>query len=268
MTTAAGLGRVFDAWAAAYDRYRPGYPDALFDEIALRLSLPERPDVVDVGAGTGRATLAMAARGWPVTAVEPGTAMLEILRARAAEDGLVIATIHASAEKTGIDPDTVDLVTAAQAFHWFDGPRALEEAARILRPGGGLALFWNVRDEERSSFVAGYHDLLQRRFGEADTGRYIQAGRPTGAERTRKVLTESHAFTDVQLTEVRHEVPMTAASFLGMAFTASYVRDLDTDEQERFRRDLTTLLDRHTPSGEPFVVPYRIDLWTARRRAS
>jgi SAM-dependent methyltransferase len=265
--TAADRGRVFDAWAPDYDRYRPGYPDALLDEIARRLALSERPDVVDLGAGTGRATLAMAARGWRVTAVEPGRSMLDILRSRAADDGLLVATLQANAEETGIDPGTVDLVTAGQAFHWFDGPRALDEAARILRPDGGLALFWNVRDERRSAFVADYHRLLQERIGDADTGRYIQAGRPSGSERTRRLLSESSAFGDVELTEIQHEVTMTAASFLGMVFTASYVHDLSPDDQGRFRRDVTALLDRHVPTDEPFVVPYRIDLWTARRRA-
>ena len=71
--------RGFDAWAVEYDRYRPGYPEELFLTIAERLSLPKPPLVVDLGAGTGRATLAMAELGWRVTAVEPGRRMLDLL---------------------------------------------------------------------------------------------------------------------------------------------------------------------------------------------
>lgn len=69
MTAAVPRGRSFDAWADEYDRYRPTYPDALFALIARELRLPAEPRVADLGAGTGRASIAMAARGWRVTAV-------------------------------------------------------------------------------------------------------------------------------------------------------------------------------------------------------
>src|SRR6266516_3336722 len=121
--------RSFDAWAGEYDRYRPGYPDVLFEEISRRLQLPETPLVVDLGAGTGRASLAMAALGWRVTAVEPGKPMLDVLRAHAADEGLLLSTVQGSAEATGLDPDSADLVTAAQAFHWFQMDAALTEVA-------------------------------------------------------------------------------------------------------------------------------------------
>ena len=258
--------RSFDAWADEYDRYRPGYPDVLFREISIRLGLPAQPRVIDLGAGTGRASLAMAALGWRVTAVEPGKPMLDVLRAQAANSGLVLATVQATAESTGLDPASADLATAAQAFHWFDHPAAVTEMARIVRPGGGVALFWNVRDAQRSAFVADYHALLERQFGDADTGQYLQAGRATGRDATERAFTESPGFDQPELAELHHDAQMTADQFVGMAFTASYVRSLPGDEQERFRAELTSLLARHGLSaGLPFTVPYRIDLWTARR---
>src|SRR6186997_3166380 len=84
--------RSFDAWALEYDRYRPTYPQALFDHIAQRLSLPADARVADLGAGTGKAARQMARRGWHVTAIEPGQGMLDVLRARAELDGLDIDT--------------------------------------------------------------------------------------------------------------------------------------------------------------------------------
>jgi SAM-dependent methyltransferase len=261
--------RSFDAWAGDYDRYRPGYPTVLFVEIRRRLELPERPLVVDLGAGTGRASLAMAALGWRVTAVEPGKPMLDVLRAQATNQGLLLATVQASAEATGLDPGTADLATAAQAFHWFDHAAAVTEMARIVKPSGGVALFWNVRDADRSPFVAEYHALLERMFGDADTGQYLQAGRATGRERTQAAFHESHAFEEPQLAELQHDAAMTANQFVGMAFTASYVRALAPEEQDRFRGELMAMLARHGHAeGAPFRVPYRIDLWTARRHAA
>ena len=101
----------------------------------------------------------MASSGWRVTAVEPGKPMLDVLaRPRHRSQGLLVSSVQATAEATGLDSESADLVTAAQAFHWFDKDRALPGGARILKPGGGLALFWNVRDAERSPFLADYGD--------------------------------------------------------------------------------------------------------------
>lgn len=260
--------RGFDAWAGDYDRFRPNYPDELFEEIGQRLPIPRQPHVVDLGAGTGRASLAMAELGWRVTAVEPGKPMLDVLRGRAANQGLLISSVQASAEETGLDAGSADLVTAAQAFHWFDKDRALQEAARILKPNGGLALFWNVRDAERSPFLADYAELLRRTTDSPEDpgiGRYESGG----MDETRRAI-EAHAaaFDTPQLTHLQHEVMMTGDEFIGMAFTASYVRVGQTpEEQDRFRLDLAALLGRHgLNDGRPFPVPYRLDLWTARRK--
>jgi SAM-dependent methyltransferase len=268
MTPAVERGRSFDAWAGEYDRYRPTYPNAVFDLIRSELGLPERPRVADLGAGTGRASLAMATLGWRVTAVEPGGPMLDVLGARAAEAGLTVECVQATAEASGLAPDSVDLATAAQAFHWFDKGAALAEMARIVRPGGGIALFWNVRDEERSPFVADYHRILERYGGVAE-GKYLQAGRSSGRSATRDAITAADGFEAPQLHELQHELPATAEGFVGMAFTASYVRALDPAAQDRFRTETLELLARHGHRGdEPFAVPYRVDLWTARRRGA
>ena len=260
--------RGFDAWAGEYDRFRPGYPDELFTTIAQRLLLPKQPRVVDLGAGTGRATLAMAELGWRVTAVEPGKAMLDVLRSRATNDGLIVATRQASAEATGLDPASADLVTAAQSFHWFDPMRAMDEIARITRPGGGVALFWNVRDARRSPFLQDYGQLLGRSTDSTEDpgiGLYESGGR----EETYHLLENSGAFDSPELVELHQEVMMTPGEFAGMAFTASYVRvGLTQEQQAEFRAGLEALLHEHGYiEGEAFEVPYRIDLWIARRSA-
>jgi len=268
MTAAMAPGRSFDAWADEYDRYRPTYPTALFELIGQELRLPSHPDVADIGAGTGRASVAMAARGWRVTAVEPGGPMLDVLRARASLEHLAVTTVQATAEATGLAPASVDLATAAQAFHWFDKPAALAEMARIVRPGGGIALFWNVREEARSPFVADYHRLLERYGGVAE-GKYLQAGRASGRSETAAAMSVAEGFEEPTLHELWHDLPATAEAFVGMAYTASYVRALTAERQAAFRAGLTALLARHGLAGEaPFTVPYRIDCWIARRSTS
>jgi hypothetical protein len=127
-----------------------------------------------------------------------------------------------------------------------------------------LALFWNVRDASRAPFLADYANVLERYVGEADAGRY-EASMPE--EATRRVLESHGAFEDVRLNVLHHETTMTDEQFVGMVFTASYVRVNKTpEEQDRFRLDLAALLGRHhLNDGRPFTVPYRLDLWTARR---
>jgi SAM-dependent methyltransferase len=129
---AGGFGRS----AAAYERGRPGYPDVAVDRLVA--ALPGRR-VIDLGAGTGRLTRALVARGCDVTAVEPVAEMRALIEPPArAVDGV--------AEAIGLPDASADGVTVAQAFHWFDGPRALAAIHRVLRPGGVLALLWNRRD--------------------------------------------------------------------------------------------------------------------------
>jgi ubiquinone/menaquinone biosynthesis C-methylase UbiE len=265
MTPTVERGRSFDAWADEYDRYRPTYPEALFARIQRELELPQTPHVADLGAGTGRASVVMASIGWRVTAVEPGGPMLDVLRARAHEEGLAIEAVQATAEATGLTAASFDVATAAQAFHWFDKPAALAEVARIVRPGGGVALFWNVRDESRSPFVADYHRILERYGGVAE-GKYLQAGRASGRSGTRYALEAAAGFESPELHELHHELPASADAFIGMAFTASYIRALDAEAQDRFRAETLELLARYGHRGdEPFAVPYRLDLWIARR---
>jgi SAM-dependent methyltransferase len=255
-----GRARSFDGWAADYDRYRPDYPIALFGEVTIRLGLPPRPLVVDLGAGTGRAALAMAERGWRVTAVEPGRAMLDVLRSRAANEGVLIATVQGSAEATGLDPSSADLVTAAQAYHWFDAHASLTEMARIVRGGGGIALFWNVRDAERSALVQEYHALLKR-YGIGDDERC------TGPVReTRREIASIGAFDEPEFFQVPHAVSMQPHEFIGLSFTASYIRELADDVQARLRDELAPLVERHAAGRPHLTIPYTVDCWIATRR--
>jgi ubiquinone/menaquinone biosynthesis C-methylase UbiE len=137
--------RSFGSVAEVYERARPIYPDD-----AVRWLAGTGPhDVVDLGAGTGKLTRSLVALGHRVTAVEPSVEMLEQLRS-AVPDAVAV---EGSAESIPLAEASADVVTAAQAFHWFDQLVALREIARVLRPGGRIALVWNARDD-RVEWVA------------------------------------------------------------------------------------------------------------------
>jgi ubiquinone/menaquinone biosynthesis C-methylase UbiE len=129
----------FGSVAEVYERARPGYP-----EDAVRWLVGSKPrDVVDLAAGTGKLTRSLVALGHRVTAVEPLPEMLAQLHSAVPAATAVTGT----AESMPLADGAADVVTVAQAFHWFDHAAALREIARVLRPGGRLGLVWNTRDD-------------------------------------------------------------------------------------------------------------------------
>lgn len=133
----------FGAVAAEYDKARPSYPPRLFEEIERLADRPLRgADVLDVGAGTGIATRLLAERGARVIAVEPSGGMAAQLHA--VSPGIPV--VKGVGDELPCHDASADLITYAQAFHWTDPDKSIPEAIRVLRPGGALVLFWNLKD--------------------------------------------------------------------------------------------------------------------------
>jgi SAM-dependent methyltransferase len=129
----------FDRAADVYERARPEYPVEAVDWL-----LPAgAATVLDLGAGTGKLTRALTARGLEVYAADPSPRMLDQLRA--AVPGAIVH--EGTAEDIPLADASVDAVLVAQAWHWVDQDVALPSVARVLKPGGTLGLVWNIRDE-------------------------------------------------------------------------------------------------------------------------
>lgn len=145
----------FSAGAEIYHRYRPGYPDGLLDWIVAATGLRAGGRVADLGCGTGIFTRLLAGRGLAVVGVDPNAEMLRMAR----EVGGGPAYVTGDSAQTGLADASVDLVTAAQAFHWFPLEATLAELDRILVPGGWTCALWNVRTS--SPFNEEYERLLR-----------------------------------------------------------------------------------------------------------
>jgi SAM-dependent methyltransferase len=149
----------FSDRVADYVQYRPDYPAALLDWLQRECGVNKSWRVADIGAGTGISSKMFLDAGYRVTAVEPNGPM----RA-AAEHWLhgyaCFDAIDGRADTTGLPDASVDLVTVAQAFHWFDEEATRREFARILRPDGLAAVWWNSRRLRGTAFLAGYEALL------------------------------------------------------------------------------------------------------------
>jgi SAM-dependent methyltransferase len=153
----------FDDRVENYVAYRPKYPVGVIDFLRDELGLTPETVVADVGSGTGFLSELFLLNGNAVVGVEPNDKM------RAAAELLLrsypkFKSVKGTAEATTLDSASVGLVTAAQAFHWFDAERARAEFRRILKPGGWAVLVWNMRRTEATPFLRNYEKLL-REFG-------------------------------------------------------------------------------------------------------
>lgn len=142
------LAQQFASVAEAYDRGRPDYTPAVIGATAGELELQRGDSVLDLAAGTGKLTTALVAYGFDVVAVEPQ----ESLRRMLAQKIGATRVREGVAEKLPLADESVAAVMIADAFHWFDRPRALAEIRRVLVPGGGLALFNTVPDWSGASW--------------------------------------------------------------------------------------------------------------------
>ena len=141
----------FASAADVYERARPSYPQESVDWLVERTGIGAGSTVADVGAGTGKLTHLLVPTGARVVAVEP----IPEMRAKITD----VEVLDGTAEALPLDDGVADAITVAQALHWFDLDRALPELHRVLKPGGFLALFWNMRDLD-DPIQRGVEDLL------------------------------------------------------------------------------------------------------------
>jgi SAM-dependent methyltransferase len=225
--------RSFGAVADVYERARPGYPDAAVDWL-----VPEGARaVLDLGAGTGKLTRSLAARGLEVVAVEPIVEMREGLAAALPE----VRALGGTAEAIPLADSSVDAITVAQAWHWVDPERATAEAARVLRPGGTLGLIWNRRDE-RVDWVARLCEAMGSGDAELIEMEGIEIGAPFGP--TAAFVTDWERPMDVDL-------------LVAMAASRSYVITATPRRRGEILDSIRALAEADPHLGTEFDLPYR-----------
>jgi SAM-dependent methyltransferase len=235
----------FGARADAYDRYRPSYPTEAITW-ALGNGLVE---VCELGAGTGLMTDVLLTAGHRVTAVEPDPGMVEQLRGRKSAR---LTVELGGAEEIPLPDRSVDAVLAAQAFHWFDLPRAVPEMARVLRPGGRLVIVWNVRDDDEPwvSDMSRIVGRLDARSGTRDLG----------------VPEISSHFGDIEVDTFAHDQQLTPDDLVALCDTFSYVAT--SPRREEILGEIRRLALEHPDLAgrETFALPYRTTVYRATRR--
>ncbi len=222
----------FSGRADNYDRYRPSYPKELIDWLYSEGT----HTVADIGAGTGKLTVLLKEKPWKITAVEPNADMLEKLRKNAPFADI----IQASAEETGIAAGTIDLVTAATAFHWFDEWKFKAECQRILTKNGRLAIIFNNRIEDE------LHKDYNILFGEL-CGFKGHAGKRS-IEDGGKFLSEQY-FAQMEVFTADNSLMLDRQAFIGRNLSRSFALTEKHPHYAELILGLNKIFDKHEQNG-------------------
>jgi SAM-dependent methyltransferase len=255
----AALG--FDSNAGAYERARPSYPAEAVAHVVGHGGIGPGRRVVDLAAGTGKLTRLLVPTGADVVAVEPVPGMRAQLAATLPE----VDVVDGTAEDLPLPDDSVDAITVAQAFHWFDAPVALAEIRRVLRPGGHLFLIWNTRDRSYD-WVRAVGDLLvdgpevERPYDSYYDVDYAALVGSAGAD----------GFTPVELWTQPWEQPCDPELLVDRAESVSVVGALAQDERARVLDRVRDLARTHPDLAgrQAFGFPYVTRVYRCRTAAA
>ncbi|MGH1503795.1 MAG: class I SAM-dependent methyltransferase [Acidimicrobiales bacterium] len=233
---AAGYRSRSDTYARARPTYHPTIVDRLVAEHG-------EGDVVELGAGTGIFTAQLVQRGVRPLVVEPVAEM----RTRLGDALPAISAVDGTAEATGLPDACADTVVAAQAFHWFDHAAALDEVARLLRPGGALVCVWNVRDTS-VPWVAAVTEILDRHAGNTPRHRTMA---------WRRAIDDDPRFVFGHETVVDNPVPATPQTVVDRSLSTSFIAALEPAAQAAVVDEVRAVAE---PLGDSFDYPYRSEL--------
>lgn len=244
----------FAKQADAYARGRPDYPAALLHWLRSTLELEPGKMVVDLGAGTGKFTRLLTDTGATVTAIEPVAEM----RAKLMDELPAVTTYEGTAQAIPLADAGVDVVVCAQAFHWFATPAAMAEIGRVLKPGGVLALIWNVRDAS-ADWVAAITRIITPYEG--DTPRHYKGEWQS--------VFPAPGFGPLKLDSFTHaHVGPAEQVILDRIMSVSFIAALPANEQAKVAAQLQQLIATHPAlAGQAEVAfPYRTDAWHCRKQ--
>lgn len=242
----------FGAGADDYERGRPSYPADVVAWLVEELGIGPGRRVVDLAAGTGKLTRLLVPSGAEVLAVEP----VEAMRAKLAETAPTVVALDGTAEALPFDDGSIDALTVAQAFHWFDAEVALAEIARVLRPGGGLGLVWNERDV-REPWVAELSRVI--RWDQRERWRVPYTLEVDWGARLAEI---GGPFTEPVRIDSGFRQQLDPDTLVARVLSTSYLASLPTAEREATAARVRELV---APLGDTFELPYVTTAWALRR---
>jgi SAM-dependent methyltransferase len=236
----------FDKVAGLYDEYRPDYPKELVDSVIALSRLPEGGRILEIGSGTGKATRLFARQGYAVHCIEPGR-KLAAVAARSLQDYPRVSFQITRFEDWQEQPAAFDLVMSAQAFHWIPGEVGYPKAAQSLKPGGSLALFWNMHPGFHGQ-VAADLDTIYRKIAPELAGPEDSI-EVTIQERTEEII-QSGCFGPVTIRRFPWSCTYQTSEYIGLLNTHSDHIRLPARSRQHLFEAIATVIDTHGGSIE------------------
>jgi len=228
-----------------YVRYRPGYPAEVLNALKSACGLTPAHQIADIASGTGIWTRLLLENGNRVFGVEPNAEMRQ-----AGEDLLTaypnFTSVVGTAEATTLPDHSIDMVTAAQAAHWFDRTPAHREFTRILKPGGWLVLIWNERETDSTAFLRDFETLLLA---------YATDYQDVRHERTTDAVNEFFDPAPFEKRTFALTQHFDYAGLEGRLLSSSYAPAADDSRHQPMLRELRRIFDKHEVEGR-VAVPY------------
>jgi SAM-dependent methyltransferase len=260
------LRTTFDEAASLYDEVRPGYPGDLFDDVVSLSGIPAGGRILEIGCGTGQATVPFAHRGYRILCIELGENMAAVARRNL--KGYPQAEVRTGAfEESSLQERAFDLAISATAFHWLDPAVAYPKAATALRDGGSLALFWNVHVHSDAS--EGFFEAAQRIY-EREAPEIVGPEDYKGLPRPHEVpdrteeIQNTGLFGSITSRPYLWDETYDSWGYLGVLSTYSGHRSLNEDTRERLFRGIADLIDNRFDGR--IVKGYLTTLYVAHRR--
>ena len=254
------MANVFDEAADSYDAVRPGYPAELFEDVSRLAHLGQGSSVLEVGCGTGQATLEFAKRGYTVTCIEPGGNLLELARRKLA--GFPVEFCACRFEDWPPE-GSFDLVASGTAWHWVDADTGFRKAAAALKQSGFIALFWNLHPTP----YTGFFEEVQRIYGEQVPEWRVPGARQTTDQRIaeiRRQISASGRFEEPTVKLYRWTRTYSSGDYVKLLDTYSDHRALPEDRRSRLYGEVKRMIDERY--GGLVERPYLTALFLARMR--
>ena len=233
----------FSGRVSNYVKYRPSYPNVYLDYLESEIGFNQDSAVADIGAGTGILSKLLAPRVKTVFAVEPNAEM-RLAAAEYCKDAPNVVVTDGSAEATTLPDSSVDFITAAQAFHWFKLEEARREFGRILKPGGRVALVWNVRDVT-TPFGSEYEKLIKQ-----SCLKYIGSGGGSGGG-SAEILAYRMLFKNGEYAfrTFPNDRRIDLETLIGYSLSTSYAPNRGDENYPGFIKNLMEIYGRFAENG-------------------
>jgi len=255
----------FDEVALLYDQVRPGYPEALFDDVIRLSHIPPGGHILEIGCGTGQATIPFVRRGFSMHCIELGANLAAVAQRKLAPYPNVEVSIGAF-ETWPIQDDYYDLVISATAFHWIDPAVGYQKTAQALKPNGAIALFWN--NHVQTEVSAGFFDAVQtvyERLAPTMAKRFPTLPHPENIPTPVKDdLQQTGLFGQVSVYKYPWHIEYDAATYINLLNTYSDHRSLDDTTRKRLFKEIASFIGAQF--GGQITKEYLTILYVAHRR--